>query len=898
MEIQEIKSRLTLSQVLKYYRLKPDKSMRLCCPFHDDKTPSMQVYYKTHTVYCFSSNCKTHGKSLDVIDFIMHKEVTDKHTAIKKAKEMLGIRDDLGITPQVNNKNMLTKLADREQFLGNMFTYFKNAVHNSKPSQDYMRSRGLDPTVIEIGYNTAQFHHGQRKDPVLINNCVNAGLLAPWGKNCRTPEEQSYKPFAKCCIVFALRNRSNQITGMYFRSTINNDSQKHYYLKDRSGLYPCYPAPESTKLILTEAVIDAAALLQIQEITKEYGLLACYGTNGLTKEHITAIKELKQLKEIIFAFDNDEAGSKAVEKYSNELNELLPNVTLSTVELPENEDVNSVYVSHEPGVFEHLLENRVFLSNENKKDCTVLQQAHTTQVKTPAVSVAELDTKYSYKLRYSTGTAHYYVQGGVPKLMDSMKITLVAENFSTGQKTRNKIDLYDDKQVEKLCKDVSEKLSLRKDLLEGDIYKLTDLLDEYREKEILNNHGKKEASAEAYPMTQQEKNTAMEILKKPDLISHICEMLGQAGIVGEEKNRIFLFATALSHVTHETLHVLIQGSSGSGKTRQLRVISDCMPPERVVRLTRVSDKSFYNYPEHYLSHKLISLEDVDGLSEDSEFAYRELVSNGELISSVSVKHENGHIGTAQKIVRGPIASMACTTNGSMYEDNISRMFIVAVDESLEQTQKVISYQNARSAGKIDIRKEHDIKKQLQHVVRMIKPLPVKNPYADRIHLPEEAHKLRRLNDLFKIFIHQITLINQYRRKKDEQGRIVSTLEDVETAIEIMFDSIVLKVDELDGSLRQFYEKLKEYIKKTSNGSHQQYHFTQREVRHGMNISKTQLFRYLSELTELEYIQQSGGYANKGFRYKIEYWDDYKLLRERIKKQLHGQLEVLKLERQS
>ncbi|WP_410470252.1 CHC2 zinc finger domain-containing protein [Chryseobacterium sp. FH2] len=37
----------------------------MCCPFHEDKTPSMQVYYKTQTAYCFSSNCKTHGKSMD-----------------------------------------------------------------------------------------------------------------------------------------------------------------------------------------------------------------------------------------------------------------------------------------------------------------------------------------------------------------------------------------------------------------------------------------------------------------------------------------------------------------------------------------------------------------------------------------------------------------------------------------------------------------------------------------------------------------------------------------------------------------------------------------------------------------------------------------------------------------
>lgn len=69
MEITEIKQRLTLKEVLEHYGLKPDKQNRLNCLFHPDKTPSMQVYYKTQTAYCFSSNCPTHGKSLDLIDF-------------------------------------------------------------------------------------------------------------------------------------------------------------------------------------------------------------------------------------------------------------------------------------------------------------------------------------------------------------------------------------------------------------------------------------------------------------------------------------------------------------------------------------------------------------------------------------------------------------------------------------------------------------------------------------------------------------------------------------------------------------------------------------------------------------------------------------------------------------
>ena len=70
-QIQEIKERLTLAMLLQHYGLKADKQNRLNCPFHPDKTPSLQLYYKTQTAYCFSINCKTHGKAMDVIDFIM-----------------------------------------------------------------------------------------------------------------------------------------------------------------------------------------------------------------------------------------------------------------------------------------------------------------------------------------------------------------------------------------------------------------------------------------------------------------------------------------------------------------------------------------------------------------------------------------------------------------------------------------------------------------------------------------------------------------------------------------------------------------------------------------------------------------------------------------------------------
>jgi DNA primase len=890
MEIVEIKAQLTLARVLQHYGLKPDKHGRLHCPFHDDKTPSLQVYYKTHTVYCFSSHCQTHGQSMDVIDFVMHKENCTKHEALEICKQLTRGTAPAPQAEQLTRTAVLTK----------MFTYFKNAVYNSKPAQEYLRSRALDASKVEIGYNTGQFYHGTRRDELLIKSCLEMGLLSTHDRPGRMGEE-AYRPFAKYCLVFALRNRMNQVAGLYFRSTVNNEDQRHFFLKDRQGLYPRYPQADTKKLILTESVIDAATLLQLPAITEQYSVLALYGTNGLTDEHLAAIKELPQLDELIFWLNADAPGAEATIKHAATLQALHPTIPITQVYMPAGEDINSLAQTHsDTAIFMSLLEGRqapgaegakLFLSSEKSIEKKKEREVPAQSAK-PISSTNDLDTTNPYKLGYNTDTAHYTIQGSLPKTLDTLKVMLVIEHPGTGLKARNRIDLYEDKPVEKLCQEVSEKLQLRRDLLEADLYKLTDLLDQYREQMLLNPS---EGVGKPLPvLTVKERQELEGFAKKPRLIKRLNELLGQAGIVGEERNRIFLLLIAISHKMPETLHGLLQGSSGSGKTRLLKQVSDCMPTESVTKLTRLSDKVLYNFPEHYFINRLLCLEDIDGLSEEAEFAFRELQSNGELNSATSIKLDNGQITSGQKTVKGPIASLACTTRGEIYEDNMSRVFLIAVDESPEQTARIIAYQNGVAAGAINKDDERKTRAFLQNFVRILQPCEVVNPYAARIQLPPEAHKIRRLNDLFQSFVKMVTILNQYQRKTDERKRLITAIEDVETAVAVLFDSIVLKVDELDGSLRQFYEQLKAHLKQQHNGHHQNAEFSLREIRQALKLSKTQLFRYANDLAQLEYIRPSGGHANKGYTYQVTYWDNYQSLRERIRRSLDEQVKALKV----
>ncbi len=775
MEITQIKSQLSMSTVLHYYGLKTDKHSKLNCPFHEDKTPSMQVYYKTQTAYCFSSNCKTHGKSMDVIDFILHKENCTKHEAINKAIEILGRNE-----PNKNDRYQ-TNLS-REQFLGNMYQYFKNAVHSSKPAKEYLQSRNLDFKKIEVGYNAGQFHHGTRKEETLINQCLEYGLLIDKGNKGRTGE-LAYNVFGKWGIVFALKNKGNQVTGLYFRSTLNDKESKHFYLKNRAGIYPNYPKPTTKKLILTEAIIDCASLLQIEEVNTNYSLMACYGTNGLNEEIQNAIKELQQLEEIIFCFDDDDAGKEAINKYGALFMNEYPKMKITALKLP-NKDINETLQLHENEIVTELLEQRksfLFLSEE----------AIGTILKEP-----------------------------------------VKSNFSIEDQSETK--------EKKSVKSVAD-------------------------------------------------NKPIEFLKAAALLKRLNEQIGKSGIVGEENSRLLLFLIIISYMNKSPIHGIVQGSSGSGKTHIIGSIADLMPGEDVLRFTRITESSLYNWGEFDLFRKIIIIEDLDGLKEEALYALRELISNQFLSSSVSMKDKKGNNKSTRKEVKGQFSSLSATTKGETYEDNMSRSFLIAVDESKEQTGRIITHQNKRNAGEIDPKEKQIAVNFIQQIVRSLKYYEVINPFATKLQLPEKVHKIRRLNEMYQAVIKQVTFINQYQRNLTTDNQLLTTIEDIEQATEILFESIVLKVDELDGSLRQFFERLKKFVKNESE------EFILREIRQNLNISKTQIFRNIQTLLELEYIKQVGGFSNKGIRYKISYWDNYQKLRAEIKDFLMLQIDQLRQE---
>ena len=86
---QDIKDRVDLKDLVRYYGLEVDRGGFACCPFHNERTPSFKVYEDHY--HCFG--CGEHG---DHVDFVQKIYGLTNIEAAKKISHDLGLGLDNG----------------------------------------------------------------------------------------------------------------------------------------------------------------------------------------------------------------------------------------------------------------------------------------------------------------------------------------------------------------------------------------------------------------------------------------------------------------------------------------------------------------------------------------------------------------------------------------------------------------------------------------------------------------------------------------------------------------------------------------------------------------------------------------------------------------------------------
>lgn len=347
-----------------------------------------------------------------------------------------------------------------------------------------------------------------------------------------------------------------------------------------------------------------------------------------------------------------------------------------------------------------------------------------------------------------------------------------------------------------------------------------------------------------------------------DIFQTILDDYEKLGLVGEETNKLMAYLAATSRLMEKPLNILVLSSSGAGKSALQDKTLKLMPPESVIRISAITDKALYY--QKSLKNKLLALEEAAGVKDS--YAIRTLISEGYLAQETV----SGNQGQSLHI-EGGCSIFQTTTNPEINPETKSRFFILGVDESREQTRRILELQrqaqtleglktNAEVTGIIG--KHHSFQ-------RLLEPFPVVNPYASELIYEDDRLQARRNQPKFLQLINTIAFLRQMQKpvKRYEGIEYIEVDHtDIDMAVKLASELLGISLDDLSIPARNLLQLLTEM---------KQPIFTRTEVMSHTGWTKTRLHIHLTELIETELVLPQSSKKGQLQTYRLLYKDEGK-----------------------
>jgi hypothetical protein len=181
--------------------------------------------------------------------------------------------------------------------------------------------------------------------------------------------------------------------------------------------------------------------------------------------------------------------------------------------------------------------------------------------------------------------------------------------------------------------------------------------------------------------------------------------------------------------------------------------------------------------------------EADSIPDDgaAASAIRSLVSDGELSYDV-VENHGGALVTRHIQKPGPTGLITTSTKPLPYQMD-TRVLTVGITDTPEQTRRVLLAEAAAANG---ARQTPELAafQALQRWLELAGDREVRIPFADDLarHVPVAHVRMRRDFPQLLTAIQALALLHQRRRGRDEDGRIVATLDDYRVARTLLLPS--------------------------------------------------------------------------------------------------------------
>jgi hypothetical protein len=474
------------------------------------------------------------------------------------------------------------------------------------------------------------------------------------------------------------------------------------------------------------------------------------------------------------------------------------------------------------------------------------------------------------------GDRRYRVRGLAKNLSsDILKVNLLATLDDALHV--DTLDLNVDRHRVLFCKRAAEELDVKEEVIRKDLGRVFLQLEALRNEQIRKALESKEEEVKLSP---EEKTAALELMKDPNLMNRILEDFTRCGVVGEETNKKVAYLAAVSRLLDAPLAVILQSSSAAGKSSLMEAVLALMPEEQRVQYSAMTGQSLFYMGETDLKNKILAIVEEEG-AQRAAYALKLLQSEAVLtIASTGKDPATGKLVTHQYRVEGPVMIFLTTTAIEVDEELLNRCLVLTVDEDREQTRAIHRMQREAQTleGMLMKRRRQDIVALHRNAQRLLKPLPVVNPYAQQLTFPDGLTRTRRDHMKFLALIRAITLLYQYQRPMQTvsyDGKtmeyIESTPEDIRLAEDLIKQVLGRSLDELPPQTRRLLLTVDEMVARECvrlQMERSDYRFSRRDVRHYTGWSDGQLKRHLHKLEELEYLIVHRGGRGQSMVYEL------------------------------
>jgi DNA primase catalytic core len=919
------------------------------CPFHEDRTPSLVISPKKNLWHCLGA-CQAGGGPIDWV--MKHDRVSFTHAVAKLKRELapLAAAAPSSLSPRPARSPPLP--AEGEQaLLDEVIGFYHETLLERPEARAYLDKRGLGGEEViktfKLGFanRTLGYRMGSKQ--------VKAGAAARGAlQRIGILRESGHEHFNGSVVVpiFDAAGHVVEVYGRKITAKLRPGTPLHLYLSGpHRGLFNREALKQSPEIILCESLLDALTFWH----TGYRNVTASYGVEGFTDELLAAFKE-NNTERILIAYDRDEAGNRAAEKLAVKLQ--AEGLACFRVLFPKGMDANAYALKVTPATksLGLALRRAEWLGNGKPPAVTTTPAISSVQetveaaasspveptskpapahassslvaplaaeeatmgsepaasevlpIASPVAVPAAVDVPAeveAHEVRFAFGERRYRVRGLDKNLSyEVLKVNvLVAAEEAFYVDT---LDLYSAKHRAGFMRAAAVELGVTEDVVKHDLGRVLGKLEALQEDMIQKALAPQENQPIA--LSPEEEAEALDLLRDPKLIERLLGDFARCGIVGEATNLLVGYLACVSRMLAQPLAVLIQSTSAAGKSALMEAVLAMMPEEVRVAYSAMTGQSLFYLGETDLKHKILAIAEEEGASR-AAYALKLLQSEGVLtIASTGKDPQSGKLVTQAYRVEGPVMLFLTTTAIEIDEELLNRCLVLTVNETREQTRAIQAAQRQRQTleGLLADADKQSLIRTHRNAQRLLKPLLVANPYAERLTFRDEKTRTRRDHVKYLTLIRAIALLHQYRREVkhvEHGGERLDYIEvepaDIALANRLANEVLGRTLDELPAQTRRLLHLIHAYVgeraKKEAMAA-SELRFTRRDIRETTGWGNTQLKIHLHRLEDLEYLIVHRGGRGQTLVYELA-WDGEGADGEKF---MPGLIEVEKLTQKS